>query len=187
MTPVDAVAKRHDEEYGKIQGRYDGMHQKSNDMHFVWFINYLEPNAGLHLELLGSDAALVGRSWTGIISGLWSGQYRLEYDQRWGMLLSDLAWALGITVVYGASALLHLAYLTNPYLFALSAAFALYVHYDLGAKISGGWKYYGGQISGGWKHAGGQASDAWKLAATLAICPFPAQAPLTRLMSLISR
>ncbi|WP_428305436.1 CFI-box-CTERM domain-containing protein [Lacipirellula sp.] len=172
VTPVDAAAKRHDEEYDAIQNRY-GMYNTYGDPAAVWFANYVHPHSGLHLALAYADAALVWRSWWGIGEGIFSGEYDLTFSkgtQGWANLFSDFAWALGITYLYaGPSAAWHLAVGLNPYVIVATIAIELNNRFDaLGGidyysrRFGDGARYYGRSASGGWNYHTQSARDGWQ-------------------------
>lgn len=180
ITPVDAAAKRHDEEYGQIQESYGTSAHDSNDSWEVarrWFWNYGKihdrRSAFMHAEFIYSDLALAGRSILNIGAGLFDGSYDLTFThgpQGWGNLISDLVVG-SLVVAYGViSASVHVIG------FALSIVYQIgvgigqmgqslgHMFSDAGGSISRNAKHFGGNVSREWKNAGGAISSGWKSA-----------------------
>ena len=190
VTPVDAAAKRHDDEYADIQSRYTW--SEGDTPTSVWFKNYYKiddrDSAFMHAEFIYSDLALAWRTVFNIGAGLFDGSYDLTFShgpQGWINLFSDLLVAgfftggIGVIGYAVVSAAVHvvgfaasIAYQVVKGIFfemipSLVGAIAGGLHsfqQGVGRDISREWKNAGGAISDGWKDAGGAISDGWKSA-----------------------
>ncbi|WP_440657742.1 hypothetical protein [Ensifer adhaerens] len=137
LTPVDKAAYVHDAEYAEIYQRYQysefeyglsfasmfGLEDKPMLVqYFGWAGNATSLDPAMQLELAWSDAKLIGGSWYNIGEGLSNNFYSGGAGQR--ALVTDLAWAGAITVLYGRILMFRLGMAAIGFGFQLLRGFA---------------------------------------------------------------
>lgn len=149
ITPVDAAAYLHDKEYAEIDERYgfseaefadkylgEGSYASGNGFatFFGWTGRMLSLNTAAQIEWTWADMKLIGRSWSGVIGGIFDGSYSGWEGFKTG--INDLAWAIGITLT-------HTPMIIHRLIAAVGGAV-----YGVVAGVAGGIKKLGESIGG---------------------------------------